>query len=434
MRITRSDRRKGYVVNHTTTRSIALSAVTIAVMAAALMLTGASLYASTDENAIYTFNNTNGSQPYGQLIADGLGNLYGTTTYGGTFSAGVVFQMSATGSHWTENLLYSFQGGSNDGSHPFSGLVMDAAGNLYGTTQTGGSFQNCSGGCGTVYELLPPSTPEGAWTETVLHNFSGSDGDSPMAGLVIDDSGNLYGTTHNAAGFNGTVFELSPPGGGNGWTLTTLHTFVGVKDGANPFGGLVLGKDNALFGATSYGGEARLGMIYELKLQEGSWKYSALYSFNGGVDGANPLSTLVLDKIGNLYGTTTGGGLGFGTVFEVTLPTLGSPLKETVLYSFHGAATGAYPVSGLVFDKSGNLFGTTSGGLEGPLYPGTVFELIPPTEPDGVWTETGLHVFANRGGGANPYAGLVFGKGGWLYGATIVGGTEDAGVLFRVEP
>jgi uncharacterized repeat protein (TIGR03803 family) len=408
---------------------------------AAAALPGSKLNASNAESVIYNFATAaEGIQPHGTLIADKSGNLYGTTTYGGSFGNGatlgngVVFELTSTGTDWTETVLYEFQGGSNDGANPFSALTMDTAGNLYGTTDFGG-YQNCTGGCGTVFELSPPGIAGGAWTESVLHSFSGgSDGQGPRCTLALDNAGNLYGTTGGGGAAFGVVFELSPPIGGGEWTETILHVFQGGSDGEYPES-VVFGKGGALYGAARSGGEANAGMIYEMVPQAGKWVYHALYSFTGGADGLYPEGGLIADKAGDLYGTTNAGGANvLGNVFKVTLPTSGSPLTETVLYSFPGGTSGSFPTAALVFDKAGNLYGTTSGGDEGPVYPGTVFQLIPPSGGTGAWNQTILLLFNEPKGGTNPFAGLVFGKGGSLYGTTPTGGAIGAGVVFRVAP
>lgn len=412
-----------------------LRAAAFVIALAASTFTGSALNASTAKDIIYNFDNatSEGLKPYGTLIADKSGNLYGTTAYGGTAGNGVVFELTPTGSNWTETVLYNFQGGSNDGASPFWALTMDSAGNLFGVTELGG-YQNCFDGCGTVFELSPPSAQGGSWTETLLHSFSnGSDGADPAGSLALDQAGNLYGTTGSGGAAFGTVFELSPPSGGGEWAETILHIFQGGADGEYPES-VVFGRDGALYGAAREGGESNAGMIYELRPQGGGWVYHALYSFTGGMDGLYPTGGLTVGRDGNLYGTTNVGGVGVGNVFRLTLPSSGSALEESVLYSFPGGSGGSYPTSGLVFDDSENLYGTTSGGNSGPVYPGTVFQLIPPAEPGGPWVQTVLLLFDSPKGGTNPFGGVVFGKGGALYGTTPTGGAIGAGVVFRVAP
>jgi hypothetical protein len=268
-------------------------------------------------------------------------------------------------------------------------LIFDSEGNLYGTTRSGGDISACSSdGCGVVFELSPPSSGTGPWTETVLYTFAGgTDGAQPHAGLIFDSKGNLYGTTFAGGDTSacagsttsppgcGVVFELSPPSGGTrSWSETVLHTFTGGSDGGYPTAGLIFDT-----GPNSYG----CGVAFELSPPStgvGPWDETVLYSFIGpGVvsDGEYPDASLVLDAKGNLYGTTNGGGLyealGYGVVFELSPPVGGSgPWTETVLCTF-SSATGASPAAGLILDSNGNFYGTTSGG--GSTLGGVAFEL-----------------------------------------------------------
>lgn len=228
----------------------------LSVMLATILLAGSAVVASATTNIIYNFQSgTGGQAPYSNLIADKSGNLCGTTVDGGASSGlgvGVVFELSPVDGNWSETVLYAFQGGG-DGANPWSGLLLDTSGNLYGTTAGGGGATTCEGGCGTVFELSPPAISGEAWTETVLYRFQGgSDGSGPWyASLIFDKAGNLYGTTRFGGASTsslGTVFELSPPtGGGNSWTETILHSFTGSGDGASPLSGLLLGKGGILY-------------------------------------------------------------------------------------------------------------------------------------------------------------------------------------------
>jgi len=343
------------------------------------------------ETVLHSFDpdGSDGLFPQSGLIFDAAGNLYGTTIGGGTYDYGTVFELSPTpGGGWTERVLYSF-GNGTDGAYPFyAGVIFDAGGNLYGTTSSGGTY-NCqgNGGCGTVFKLSP--TVGGAWTETVLYNFgNGTDGYSPWAGLILDAAGNLYGTTafggtnNDCINFQyhgcGTVFELSPTAGG-GWTETVLHNF-GYTDGAIPIAALIFDAAGNLYGTTEGGGSyTNDGTVFELSpVVGGGWTETVLYSFNerdsGGYGPA--AGTLVFDATGSLYGTVYNGGVYFGgTAFELT-PT-GGVWTETVLYSF-GYEAGSW--AGLIFDGAGNLYGTTwYGGTNqcGQSTCGTVFELTP---------------------------------------------------------
>jgi uncharacterized repeat protein (TIGR03803 family) len=337
------------------------------------------------ETVLYTFQaGTDGSVPSSGLIFDNAGNLYGTTLYGGAANAGTVFELSPNGSGgWKETILYSFLS-NPDGSEP-QGLIFDGSGNLYGATEFGGLNQCYKfDPCGTVFELSPNGSR--GWTETIIYSFHGDgDGFSPNGGLIFDNSGNLYGTT-SAGGLNidcgvddgygcGTAFELSPNGSG-GWTETVLYSFASTaSDGANPAAGLILDQSGDLYGTTSEGGEGacgnvdRCGTVFKLSPNgSGGWTETTLYAFLGGIDGASPAAGLIFDKTGNLYGTTADGGAagcnsgyGCGTVFELTPNGSGGWTKAT-LYSFQGASDGAYPFSGVIFDQTGHLYGTTAEG------------------------------------------------------------------------
>lgn len=329
-------------------------------------------------------------------------------------------------------VLYSFTGG-NDGAFPGSALVVDQAGNLYGTTSQGGS-DPCLLACGTIFKLSVPSSRNGAWKETVLYRFTGgSDGGNPAAGLVRDQAGDLYGTTYAGGSVScpsgvsgcGVIFELSPPSiPGGAWTETVLHTFSG-NDGSNPVARLTFDQAGNLYGTAVEGGIGGSGVVFELMApaaQGGAWTYSVLHSFpQDGSDGSGPAGDLVFDTAGNVYGTTSsgGGGNSRGTVFELAAPAW----TETILYSFApGAGGNSGPQTGVIFDQTGNLYGTTYGG--GSRDQGTVFELMP---AGGVWTES---VLFNGGGHAANFSGdLLFDKSGDLYGT----GTAGGGALFRLQ-
>jgi len=321
------------------------------------------------ETVLYSFTGaTDGALPYAGLVLDAQGNLYGTTAGGGTYGSGTVFKLDTTGK---ETVLHSFTGKSGDGADPWAGLVLDARGNLYGTTELGG-YSACSTtpfgrSCGTVFKV------DTTGKETVLYSFTGKKGDGavPRAGLVLDAQGNLYGTTYLRGAHNeGTVFKVDTNG-----KETVLYSFTGTGgDGYFP-GGLVLDAQGNLYGTTYKGGAHNKGTVFKV---DTTGKETVLYSFAGrGRDGTNPWAGLVLDAQGNLYGTTefgggacNWGGLGCGTVFKVD--TTG---KETVLYRFTGAPDGALPCAGLVLDAQGNLYGTTNYG--GAYDRGMVFKLTP---------------------------------------------------------
>jgi uncharacterized repeat protein (TIGR03803 family) len=373
-----------------------------------------------------------GIWPIGVLIIDATGNLYGTTIAGGAGNVGSVFEMTPkAGGGWTEKVLYSF---NDDADPPYAGVIFDAAGNLYGTTLYGGGG-TCPVSCGTVFELIPKAG--GAWTKKVLHAFNGKDGSEPYAGVTIDGSGNLYGTTlmggntTNCGYGCGTVFELIPKAGG-AWTKKVLHAF-NYKDGAIPYGVLVLDRSGNLYGTTSLGGAYGAGTVFELTPNaDGGWKENVLHSFNhDGKDGIDPQAGLIFDRSGILYGTTFGGGTyGDGTVFELMLKA-GGGWTEKVLHSFNGK-DGLQPYGGVIIDGSGNLYGTTTfGGTHG--YNGNVFELT--LAADGSWKEKVLHNFPqNVKDGYQPHAGVIIDGSGNLYGTTYAGGAQTWGTVFEVTP
>jgi uncharacterized repeat protein (TIGR03803 family) len=366
---------------------------------------------------LYPFNSSgnlaDGGWPESAVVRDAAGNLYGTTFYGGLGTGcdviyagcGTVFKVDPSG---TETVLHAFSG-AGDGWNPTGNLVLDAAGNLYGTTLLGGSH-----GFGTVFKV------NSAGDETVLYSFArGSDGGNPNAGLTQDAAGNFYGTTQyggddNYEHGNGTVFELSPAG-----QETILYRFKGGPDGASPLSGVILDTTGNIYGTTWVGGLYGFGTVFQL---DSGGNETVLHSFAGASDGANPLGSLVLDEAGNLYGTTSAGGpYGFGTVF--TIDAAGS---ESVLYSFIGGSDGAYPYSNLILDASGNLYGTASQGgcCSGA---GTVFELSGDTL-------TPLYGFAGTTDGAYPMAGLVLDSADNLYGTAVQAGVDGWGSVFEIQP
>jgi uncharacterized repeat protein (TIGR03803 family) len=360
---------------------------------------------ATTFTTLYSFSGV-GVAPLGGLVLDAKGALYGTTAGA---NHGIVFKFDPATN--TRTTLHAFAG--PDGSGPYAGLVFDKSGALYGTTLAGGTNN-----IGTVFKLTPPPVGKTVWIEAVLHSFTGgADGANPMAGLVFGPDGALYGTTtYGGLGKRGTVFRLDP----TNQTLTPLHTFFGT-DGAYPEGALVFDKSGALYGTTSHGGpnlNVDVGTVF--KLAPVTYALTTLYAFSGAA-GGGPIDGLVFDAEGNLYGTAPSGGVGHGTVFELNPVTKGFK----VLQDFTGS-DGDVPTSGLVFDAVNNLFGTTQqGGVDGR---GTVFKLNPTTR-----VLTPLHVFTGADG-ALPYAGLVFGPTGALFGTTRQGGTHNGGTIFKLVP
>jgi uncharacterized repeat protein (TIGR03803 family) len=331
----------------------------------------------------------------------------------------------ATASTVKEKVLHSFTGGT-DGSATQAGVITDAQGNFYGTTQLGGSTQCGGEGCGTVFKL----TPKGK--ETLLHVFtmSGGDGVYPVGGLVADSAGNLYGTTLNGGGKCqcGTVYRIAPDG-----TEAILHDFKGGTDGSFPLAVLTIDAAGNLYGTTGSGGqECSCGTVFKITP---AGKETVLYAFAGGSDGNYPGAGLLLDQAGNFYSTTSNGGIdcdgtgqGCGTVFK-----LAPGGTKTVLYAFQDPSQGAYPAAGVIMDANGVLYGTTNnGGVDcdgSGAGCGTVFKLA----ADG--TETALHIFQGGNDGAYPKDTPVIDSAGRLYGTTVEGGgANDGGVVFALKP
>jgi len=385
-------------------RRVASGAFALVVLSVSTVLTTQSVHAQTF-NVLYSFTNgTDGGQPYASLVRDSAGNLYGTTAVGGASNFGTVFKVDKTGKEtvlytfsggadganpWAglvwgpagflygtteaggtsgfgtlfklsktrkKTVLYNFTGTGGDGAYPFSRLIWDAAGNLYGTTYKGGTSGN-----GTVFKLAKTGKL------TVLYSFKGgADGENSYAGVALDPTGNLYGTTFGAFGLDyGTVFKLN-----TAHKEKVLHHFSGGADGGySYYGGLVRDSAGNLYGTASFGGVGKyFGTVFKVSK---AGKFSVLYNFTGGADGGQPNASVIRDSAGNLYGTTIGGGAsGHGTIFK-----LDKTGKETVLYSFTGGTDAAGPDANLFRDAAGNLYGTTiAGGVSGG---GTVFMLTP---------------------------------------------------------
>jgi uncharacterized repeat protein (TIGR03803 family) len=359
---------------------------------------------------------TDGDFPTAGLVQGSDGNFYGTTsqTQGSITNYGAVFRISPSG---VETNLYSFFGHPTDGANPQAGLVQGSDGNFYGTTYSGGTSNIYSPQCycygvGTVFRISPSGI------ETTLYSFVGypTDGANPQAGLVQGSDGNFYGTTYLGGTHNtGTVFRISPSG-----VETSLYSFVGSpNDGALPYAGLVQGSDGNFYGTTYGGGTHNTGTVFRISP---SGSETTLYSFGSYLgDGANPQAGLVQGSDGNFYGTTYGGGKGFGTVFRI------SPSgTETTLYSFVGFGPplydGDFPDAGLVQGNDGNFYGTTqSGGSSSDG--GTVFRISP----------SGSYSSIDSFFDSFPYAGLVQGSDGNFYGTTEQGGSYGGGTVFKLS-
>jgi uncharacterized repeat protein (TIGR03803 family) len=303
------------------------------------------------------------------------GNLKFCQPYG----CGTVFKLTpGANGKWSEKVLHNFCAvgpDCQDGIYPYGGLVSDKSGNLYGTTQAGGAY-----GYGMAFELAPRA--HGKWKETVLHDFgNGSDGQNPSGSLIIDKSGRLYGTSlYGGTGHFGTVFRLAP--GVNGkWTEKLLYSFTLGADGYEPDAGLVFDPAGTLYGTAAGGGANADGVVFQLAPgSNGKWTETVLYSFTGGADGDLPLAGVTFDAAGSLYGTTVEGGgsgcngVGCGIVFQLT-PGSDGKWTETVLYSFTGGADGSGPGGGVIVDTAGTIYGTTRGG--GAYSSGVAFEVTP---------------------------------------------------------
>jgi uncharacterized repeat protein (TIGR03803 family) len=359
--------------------------------------------AGTNFSILFT-SESDGQNPYG-LMRGTDGNFYGTTIWAfGTGNAGTIFKIDAAGT--TLTILHSFTG--SDGGQPNAGLIQGTDGNLYGTTLLGGP--NSAINAGTIFKIDPSGT-----AFTSLYAFTGaSDGDYPRAGLIQGTDGNLYGTTGgDDLGINGTIFKIDTAGA----TLTTLHSFTG-SDGASPYAPLIQGTDGNLYGTTYAGGASNDGTIF--KIDTAGATLTTLHSFTGS-DGANSQASLIQAADGNLYGTTVAGGASNnGTIFKID--TAGTTL--ITLHSFTGS-DGAQPTAGLIQATSGNFYGSTEGGgLPGG---GTIFKIDTAGS-----TLTTLHIFTGIDG-AIPYAGVIQGADGSLYGTTSGGGASGNGTIFKID-
>jgi uncharacterized repeat protein (TIGR03803 family) len=386
--------------------------------------------AGQSETVIYAFNGGSGAYPYAPLVEQhgtlygttmSGGTIGGTRRRSGVFNGyGTVYALSRGKSGYAQHLLYSFKG-APDGANPYAGLLAAPGGTLYGTTCYGGTAQ-----VGTVFVLTPG---KGGYTETILHAFGGlkqRDGSCPYGGLIATANGTLLGTTElgGAAGCSGgcgTLFALVP--NGSGYDEQILYRFQGRNDGHNPYGGLLADASGALYGTTYYGGTHGAGAVFKLTPAGSGYSESVLHSFAGGSDGAQPMATLVADKQGTLYGSTyAGGGAsctgGCGTVFALT-PTA-SGYAESILHAFQGGTDGYFPYAGLVVTAKGALYGTTylGGGTAcNKTGCGIVFELARGASG---YKETILHRFTGNDG-AQPGATMLS-QSGTLFGTTYGGG------------
>jgi len=347
-------------------------------------------------------------------------SLYGTAFEGGN-SFGSVYEVQRVGSDWVTVPLYLF--GAGEGGSPMTRVVFGPDGHLYGATYFGGP------GFGTVFDLIPPlticKTANCFWKENVLDNFM--DGADPFGDLVWDDEGDIYGTLALGGAYGyGFVYELTKSG--NNWTETPIYSFYGTTTGDSPEGGVVLDSHGNLFG-TTYGGPSHYGTIFELKFINGSWVETFRYDFQNGSDGRYPMSGLAFDSSGNLYGATSEGGNGNGgTIFELSQS--GDSWTFNLLYSLSALqdSKNCGPWRALTVD-AGNLYGTTY--CDGPNNLGNVFKL---TNTQNGWVYTSLHDFTGgQDDGANPRSEVAIDTGGHLYGTTTFGGLQDFGVVWRIS-
>ena len=429
---------------------------TVRILLALLMFVGSAFADNSIEQVLYRFQREDGTNPWSNLIADRAGNLYGTTEYNGVSYYGTVFQLAPPAKAdraWTLTTLYSFRN-AGDGARPTAGLIFDGKGNLYGTTS-----DSATGGYGEIFQLVPPTTPGEEWKETVLYHFQGgADGATPLGGLISDENGNLYGTTTY------TVFKLSPPTlPGEAWTFSLLHEFKGgTGDGTYSHAGLVRDRWGNLYGTTLWGGyegnpdcgEIGCGTVFEVSPPAApgrDWTERVIHFFGVAEDGFNPEGGLALGVNGVLYGTTYSGGRTVGgTAFQLTAPREPRDAwTETIIHNFsYSRDDGAAPVASMILDREGNLYGTTLFGgnpcyYNGARYGcGVVFKLTPRHTDGTAWDETVLHFFRTGGDTPKQPAGsLLFDNNGNLYGTTVDGGYDDCpggdndcGTVFKIVP
>jgi uncharacterized repeat protein (TIGR03803 family) len=406
--------------SHSMSKALTISAV-VTILASAAWAAGV-------PQIIYNFaGGSDGEYIDSDLVIDGAGNLYGTSVQGGDFSSGTVFQLTPSNGGWTHTVLYSFTGGAH-GGEPYKGVTVDSQGNLYGTTVAGGGG-SCEGGCGVAYKL---TNHGGVWTQTVIHAFTGgADGSGPGTGLTLGRHGALYGMTPTGgANGLGVVFKLIPMRNG-AWVLKVIHAFTGGNDGAGGSAGRLLLYKGSFYGVTTTGGANGLGVVFNLTHPIGGWQFTTLYAFKGQPDAGFPYGALAPDSHGHLYGTTYyDGANNLGSVYQLARQTDGT-WKETVLYSFQGGRDGSGSISNVVFDKTGALYGTTStGGASCDC--GVIFKLTP--SGDGTWKESVPYRFRGHPDGAFVYNGMVGDAAGNFYGTTVHGGTGDDGTIYKFRP
>lgn len=388
------------------------------------------LQAETSERLIHAFRGIDdGSYPAVGLIHDAAGNLYGATDSGGDgkclIGCSIIFELvPGLNGHWNERVLHNF-----NGEYGISQLAFDRGGNLYGAAALGGTGSQCVAGCGFIFELAHSSG--GRWIKKDLYDFHGYDGAGPSGPLLFDGVGNLYGTA-SGGGLEevGVIFQLARSSASQ-WQEHILHQFKGT-DGSQPAGGLTVDAVGNMYGATVQGGlrgcSGGCGTVFQLTRAGRRWTFKSIHAFSGK-GGFWPPAGVVVDTVGNLYGTTVYGGLSdYGVVFELAAS---SSWSEKVLHSFTGGSDGGSPNDAVTLDGSGNIYGTTElNGVDGK---GIAFELQP--IQSGAWKEVVLHSFSGgRRDGSYPLSGLTFDRSKRLYGTTRGGGPVGKGVVYAVTP
>jgi uncharacterized repeat protein (TIGR03803 family) len=383
--------------------------------------------AFAQEKVLYSFQP--GLDPYGGLVSDTAGNLYGTTNLGGDDSCnsgqgcGTVFELSPNGTGgWKETTLHKFTGGA-DGQTPINSLIIDSQGNLYGTALGPGS--DCPPSCGNAFELSPGT---GKWKFTVLHKFvDGKNGGQPSSPLAMDRAGNLYGTTEFGGNHIGTIYQLSPNGGG-AWTLKTLYSFDVENDRGTPSGSLVVGQDGTIYGTTWASTSPYYGVLYSLSLNsKGKWIVAVLHVFATEKDCGEPIEGLSADQAGNLY-CTSGPNYGDkrGVLFKFSLNAKAKWVGKSIYgFGFPDGGGPSDPVGTVLVDSAGNIYGATASG--GANQQGTVYELA--FQQNGKYAATVLYSFQGKDDGGFPTSPVVMDASGNLYGLAGAGGAFGGGVV-----
>jgi uncharacterized repeat protein (TIGR03803 family) len=432
------------------------------ILAAGVLFAFAGLARANTETVLYSFQGSpDGANPLGgPLLIDATRAIYGTTWNGGVqclrnLSCGTVFKLvRGSDGVWHETTIYAFNR-ITYGMQPFGPVLEDANGAIYGVTDSGGAkvtSNNTYGG--VVFKLSPPTATSGTWTERVLHKFSGppSDGQTPTS-LISDGAGGFYGTTsfgcicQSGPVFSGTIFHLTPPARAAGiWTETILHTFTG-SDGQLPNGPLLLDANGNLYGTTSLGGPSWSGppdtnygdgtAFMMSPASGGAWTFATIHSFSYKIDGSNPTSGFIMDGGGNLYGSLGGNTVGIGIVYKLSRSASGTWTESNLYYRIPSGQYYNSYIPGLVFDKGSIYFPDSNGGVNCPVSPregcGMVVKLTPGVS-GGPWTSSVVYTFQGQPDGANPKSGLAVGTGGGLYGTTYYGGTANQGTVFKLDP